>query len=671
MLTQEVIAVATPMQKTVDANGFRRAKDAVLDEEVLKKTYLSSLVNESEVPLEPSPGGALPGSYRDHAQKFSQRNPVTKGDIRHLTRDTPGTFVNSQQVTLSPTTLDTSVGQGRVNEAESLQRCVALQQRSDIGKTDVVASPVQTLRPKNLPLDVEKSDDIPQGPPCTAKPCKSSMPSATNEMKEAATSQKQELLSVRTTSEPKRSSVGIVGKQKTGGEKIITINYREGEQPMSEILRLGGGQGSPVIVEAVAAGSKVAQAGVLPGHALITMNGRVEFSQLPGWQVRLLLESPITLAFDTKPQPVPNQVGMCTEIRLKRLDEGIGVAPKVHVCGPKELGMLAEEVVFMPASAPLFLRSGKSFSEPSFTQVSNENAQGRPDNQPPKDQSNRPCIYELRPRDAQIVVGRAVHGAREAISTLDIETSGDAARSKGNFVRSTSPRAYTNKPGASPSSPLRSNDLPQSRIGMKCVCGPEEDEDNWMNFHSSRSPLRWLAPVLEPVVRALSPSRSPSRTMPPRSENSPCNSPRSRSTTLEGEFTTPHVISSPVLGNFSMRKRKDDKVPPVSRDLSPFRHREKGQSGAVRQSRSSLGGPTRNVHNLSGPRSPRSSSPVSRVPAGDTCVDVFDYDGNAKSGGHVDTFVRAPGASSSGKEPSFSVSWNNDILNAEGPLVLQ
>ena len=60
---------------------------------------------------------------------------------------------------------------------------------------------------------------------------------------------------------------------------------------MSELVRLTGGQGTLVIVECVAPDSRAHKAGVRTGHALVALNGRNEFMQLPGWQVRLLLEA--------------------------------------------------------------------------------------------------------------------------------------------------------------------------------------------------------------------------------------------------------------------------------------------------------------------------------------------------------------------------------------------
>lgn len=83
---------------------------------------------------------------------------------------------------------------------------------------------------------------------------------------------------------------------------------------MSEITKLEGGQGSHVIVGAVSANSKAYKAGVRPGHALVVLNGHTEFARLPGWQVRLLLEAPITLGFDPAPG---HAAGMPPSVELR------------------------------------------------------------------------------------------------------------------------------------------------------------------------------------------------------------------------------------------------------------------------------------------------------------------------------------------------------------------
>lgn len=115
--------------------------------------------------------------------------------------------------------------------------------------------------------------------------------------------------------------------------------------PMQDLPKLEGGRGIAVLVEQVAEGGKAHAAGVRKGFALVEMNGRGEFVQLPGWQVRMLLEPPITLVFDT--DPVLPSSPVCTEIRLQLPPKGgLGMATREPLVGPKDFGFLAEEVVF-------------------------------------------------------------------------------------------------------------------------------------------------------------------------------------------------------------------------------------------------------------------------------------------------------------------------------------
>ncbi|CAK0869839.1 unnamed protein product [Prorocentrum cordatum] len=130
----------------------------------------------------------------------------------------------------------------------------------------------------------------------------------------------------------------------------LHVRYAHGEAPMSEILRLGGGQGKPVVVEAVASNSKAARAGVSQGCTLSSINGHTDFGWLPGWQVHLLLSAPVVLEFVP---PLQAADAKCTEIRLKRPGAPIGLPPG----GPLVEGSLAETVTFQPGSAPLWLRA--------------------------------------------------------------------------------------------------------------------------------------------------------------------------------------------------------------------------------------------------------------------------------------------------------------------------
>lgn len=339
-------------------------------------------------------------------------------------------------------------------------------------------------------------------------------------------------LGQRKKGEQKRPTAG-------GGKCKLSVHYEEGEQPMAELLRLAGGQGMDVIVEALAPGSKAEKAGVKPGFALASMNGRNEFMQLPGWQVRLLLEAPITLGFD--PEPVPPQSTKCTEIRLTRGEDTLGIPSRVAVCGPKETGVLAEEVIFNQSSAPLWL---SAWSEESFGATPDIAAR-----------SPAPRLYELRRPEAHAIVGHAIRGARDTIeqSSLPFEAewfksaaSGGPRRSSAS-ARSLSPSALCSMDCVAECLEhelVFGPDQPPEQAGQKASskrqAGGTDKADPWSakgakgsghqlsrsssgaakappgdarpadakawvaglgsSIRDDRSPLRWLAPVLERVL---------------------------------------------------------------------------------------------------------------------------------------------------------------------------
>mmetsp|Transcript_68767 Transcript_68767/g.128294 ORF Transcript_68767/g.128294 Transcript_68767/m.128294 type:complete len:442 (+) Transcript_68767:119-1444(+) len=205
--------------------------------------------------------------------------------------------------------------------------------------------------------------------------------------------------------EPKRGHVIGAGKLADSSELHhdcrVTVTYSEGETPMAELLRLAGGQGSQVTVEAIAPNSKAAQAGVRTGYALVSLNGHSEFVQLPGWQVRLLLEAPLTVSFEpTDVEPTTHSTG--SEICIAR-PEKIGIPTKTAICGPKDRGVLAEEVVFKPGSASLFLSSESQ--PPAYHQRMACEDVGRRGNAQ---------VVELRQGDANQLVGLAAQDARKA-----------------------------------------------------------------------------------------------------------------------------------------------------------------------------------------------------------------------------------------------------------------
>uniref|UniRef100_A0A7S1B1I9 Uncharacterized protein n=1 Tax=Noctiluca scintillans TaxID=2966 RepID=A0A7S1B1I9_NOCSC len=87
------------------------------------------------------------------------------------------------------------------------------------------------------------------------------------------------------------------------------------------------------------------------------------------------------------PDPAPS-----TEICILRRNIALGVSVRVPVCRAKEHPIIAEEVVFTPDTAPLFL------SVPDQTERS------------------RCCVYELRRHEATQIVGQA---ARRALLVVD------------------------------------------------------------------------------------------------------------------------------------------------------------------------------------------------------------------------------------------------------------
>mmetsp|Transcript_91526 Transcript_91526/g.259154 ORF Transcript_91526/g.259154 Transcript_91526/m.259154 type:complete len:551 (+) Transcript_91526:59-1711(+) len=203
----------------------------------------------------------------------------------------------------------------------------------------------------------------------------------------------------------------------------LSVHYREGERPMDELVRLGGGQGVDVIVEVVAPDSKAHRAGIKPGFALTLMNGRSEFMQLPGWQVRLLLEAPITLGFD--PEPMQPTSMRCTEIRLTGVHDELGIPPRVAVCRPNDTGLLADEVVFSNA-APLWL---SAWNDERFGAAPDVAAA-----------SGVPRVYELRRPEATLLVGHAMRGARNYVSKEGAEQTDDEVWEAEEWFPSTASR---------------------------------------------------------------------------------------------------------------------------------------------------------------------------------------------------------------------------------------
>lgn len=560
---------------------------------------------------------------------------------------------------------------------------------------------------------------------------------------------------------------------------MLTLHYSEGEQPMADLLRLEGGQGASVIVEAVASGCKAALAGVRPGYALVTMNGRSEFTQLPGWQVRLLLEAPITLGFD--PAPQKNQIG-CTEIRLKRIQDTLGIPSRVAVCGPKDHGVLAEQVVFNPGQAPLFLRTGMDedangaspFTGP-WHQASSSTAgsslltpltisgdinaddlycdepsvqeQQRAVSSTTRPGKGNPAVYELRHREAQVLVGRAVHGARAVVGTGEeveciIDSAGIEPRAfspwrspisycsldcvaecvnteedkrgrgfnrMGRAKQTTEPPRFTfhrdPRLGGKPPDKPKCLDVMDAATGSSEVpevqniwsgasnveflkrgetqknagherCGGhcnQEDDDSWFNFHSSRSPLRWLAPVLEPVIRALSPAGSPCRTAHSPRVHSPRGSPSNSQPTAEALHQRSALSPFGAPATFPPARgsgRGGENALPIFHQGSRGSHSPRGArtGGAATAGHSAsstaigpvFGGPP------AVPRRNRSTSPQPRELGGDLTDHVLDEEELCSPAPGSRPAARPTGAKShDSKSPAFSMSWESGPMDMD------
>eukprot|EP00929_Paragymnodinium_shiwhaense_P070586 TRINITY_DN35747_c0_g1_i3.p1 TRINITY_DN35747_c0_g1~~TRINITY_DN35747_c0_g1_i3.p1 ORF type:complete len:587 (-),score=60.31 TRINITY_DN35747_c0_g1_i3:78-1838(-) len=168
---------------------------------------------------------------------------------------------------------------------------------------------------------------------------------------------------------PPRAEEGPPTRTSRGGwASPVTVQYFPGESPMSEIMRLDGGLGMHVVVGEVVTGSKAWRAGVRPGHALVVLNGQTAFTRLPGWQVRMLLEPPITIGFDPAPRPT---VGMPPSVELRlapsHQHRPLGLPKNSDILsakyGPKDGDnwMLAEEISFRPSDDYLSDRNNSLF----------------------------------------------------------------------------------------------------------------------------------------------------------------------------------------------------------------------------------------------------------------------------------------------------------------------
>mmetsp|Transcript_12205 Transcript_12205/g.27620 ORF Transcript_12205/g.27620 Transcript_12205/m.27620 type:complete len:556 (+) Transcript_12205:86-1753(+) len=276
---------------------------------------------------------------------------------------------------------------------------VALGQRKPSGDTRQDAGPAI---PEFGPLKRESSDTVGESSP-RAQPRNNPQIRKIPAIGQPAGTmfeRRQRMTKVTSPTSSTPSAGGERNKAQKIMQPVVHVEYVAGDEPMSDLLRLSGGQSSQVIVEALAPESKAVLAGVRVGHALIAMNGHTEFVQLPGWQVRLLLEAPVTLSFQAAaptaaaPLPPPSRA----EIRIRR-QELVGIPNRMAVCGPEDHAVIAEEVVFKPGTASLFLRS---------------EGQGAGEVGEVRDDRSRTHVLELGRGEANRLVGRVARQARSS-----------------------------------------------------------------------------------------------------------------------------------------------------------------------------------------------------------------------------------------------------------------
>ncbi|CAK9086955.1 unnamed protein product [Durusdinium trenchii] len=297
------------------------------------------------------------------------------------------------------------------------------------------------------------------------------------------------------------ASPAPAAKASASPKRRICLQYHQDDNPRSDLLTLGGGQGTPVVVQMIAAGGRAEQAGVKPGAIITAINGSTAFQSFPAWQVRAIIQPPATVEIEQEMQLSPASP-RCKEIRLTRKSElQLGIAPKSGAWHPKDSVMLAEEVVFKPRAAPLWLSSL-------------DRQEGRPTSP----------IYELRRPEAHRLVNQAVRtawdtvskqadqisrvprGARQRSSSpyCGLETClpqwstpstswkwdpGPAAFAQNGSSGAFSPRAPQHLQGrAPPWSTSEAGAPPQLPLSSRGAIGADPDS----------SPLRWVSPVFAP-----------------------------------------------------------------------------------------------------------------------------------------------------------------------------
>lgn len=251
-------------------------------------------------------------------------------------------------------------------------------------------------------------------------------------------------------------------------KRRIFLRYVQGDSPQIDLANLTGGQGNPVIIQVVTPGGRAEQNGVKAGAVIRSINASTTFKAFPAWQVRAMLHAPVTVEVEQDMVLSPASP-RCKEIRLTRKSElKLGIAPRNGAWSHKDNVLLAEEVVFKPRTAPLWISSHRRDLPGSVPE-------GRimvDAIDLPTGPSADPVIYELRRPEAHRLVDNAV---RTAWATVSKEADHVARVPRGSRARSHSP-----------------------------LCGLEECLPQWAGGPMTPSPSfdrtwRWPDPGLRPV----------------------------------------------------------------------------------------------------------------------------------------------------------------------------
>ncbi|CAE7444438.1 unnamed protein product [Symbiodinium sp. CCMP2592] len=251
-------------------------------------------------------------------------------------------------------------------------------------------------------------------------------------------------------------------------KRRIFLRYIQGDSPQIDLANLTGGQGNPVIIQVVTPGGRAEQNGVKAGAVIRSINASTTFKAFPAWQVRAMLHAPVTVEVEQDMVLSPASP-RCKEIRLTRKSElKLGIAPRNGAWSHKDNVLLAEEVVFKPRTAPLWISSHRRDLPGSVPEgrilVDTIDLPSGPSAGP------GPVIYELRRPEAHRLVDNAV---RTAWATVSKEADHVARVPRGSRARSHSP--FCGLEECLPQCPRLTAWVTSGEIGelpRKCSCSP-------------------------------------------------------------------------------------------------------------------------------------------------------------------------------------------------------